>query len=88
MKLKRLSIFLVIIFLVSILPVNSHYRGNRIVQDDSFYSATVDYNLDFSICDVYKSLLTNRFINIIITYYILFAPLILTSKIPTRAPPQ
>ena len=88
MKLKRLSIFLVVIFLVSILPVHSHYRGNRIVQDDSFISATVDYNLDFSICDVYNSILPHRFINIIIIYYILFTSLFLAYKISTRAPPE
>ena len=88
MKLKRLSIFFVVIFLVSILPVTSHYREKRFVQDDSFISAPVDYNLDFSICDVYKSRLIHQFILIIILYNILFTSLILPYKFSTRAPPK
>lgn len=88
MKLNRLSIFLVFIFIVSILPFNSHCHENRFVQDDSFISAPIDYNLDFSICNVYKPRLIHKFILIIILYNILFTSLILPYKFSTRAPPK
>lgn len=87
MKLKRLSIFFVLIFLVFILSVNYHYRENRILQDDSLIFNTVDDNLDFSTCIICQDLLTCRFITTIIIAKILFEPRILTRKLFTRAPP-
>ena len=87
MKLKQLSIFIVFIFLVSILSVNYHHSENRIFQDDSLIFDTVDDNSDFSTCDIYQVLLNSRFITTIIKDKNLFTPRILTSKLFARAPP-
>ena len=87
MKLKRLSIFIVFIFLVSILSVNYHHREDRIFQDGSLFFDTVDDNSDISTCDIYKVLLSVRFIDIIIIEKKIFAPPILICKFITRAPP-
>jgi hypothetical protein len=87
LKLKRLSIFFVFIFLVSILFVNYHHRENRIFQDDSLIFDTVDDNSDFSTCDIYQVLLTARFISTIIIDKNLITPRILTCKFLIRAPP-
>ena len=87
MKLKRLSIFFVFIFLVSILSVNYHHRENRVFQDDSLIFDTVDDNSDFSTCDIYQVLLNSRFISPIIIDKNLIPPRILTCRFLTRAPP-
>ena len=87
MKLKRLSIFFVLIFLVSILSANYHHCENRIFQDDSLIFDTVDNNLDFSTCNICQVLLTCRFITSIIIAENLFTPHILTCKFFIRAPP-
>ena len=89
MKSKQLSIFIVIIFLGSILSVNyHHHRENRIFQDDSVIFDTIDDNSDFSTCDIYPVILNSLFIFIIIINKILFTPCILTCKFFTRAPPE
>jgi len=85
--LKRLSVFFVFIFLVSILSVNYHHSENRIFQDDSLIFDTVDDNSVFSTCDIYQVLLNPRFISAIIRDKNLIAPRILTCKFLTRAPP-
>jgi hypothetical protein len=87
LNLKRSSIFIVFIFLVSILSVNYHHRENRIFQDDSLIFDAVDDNSDFSTCDIDQVLLTSRFITTIIIGKNLFTPRNLTCKIFTRAPP-
>ena len=87
MKLKRLSVFFVFIFLVSILSVTYHHSENRIFQDDSLIFDIVDDNSVFSTCDIYRVLLTSRFISTIIIDKGLIAPGILTCRILTRAPP-
>ena len=85
--MKRFSIFIVFIFLVSILSVNYHHRENRIFQDDSLIFDTVDDNSCFSTCDIYQVLLTTQFISTIIIDKNFIAPRILTCKFLTRAPP-
>jgi len=85
--MKRLSIFFIFIFLVSILSVNYRHCENRIFHDDSLIFDTVDDNSDFSTCDIYQVLLTSRFIYPIIIDKHLFTPHILTYKIFPRAPP-
>jgi len=87
LKLKRLSIFFVFIFLVSILSVNYHHRENRIFQDDSLISDAVDDNSDFSTYDIYQVLLNSRFIAPIIIDKNLITPRILTCRFLARAPP-
>lgn len=90
MKSNQLSIFIVFIFLISILFVNypDHYRENRIFQDDTLIIDTIDDNSDFSTCEISQVILTTQFIFIIIIYKILFAPRVLTRKFFTRAPPE
>ena len=90
MKVKRLSIFLVFIFLISILPVNYNYHHdeNRIFQVNSLTNDTVDDNPDFSTCDIYQVLLNKGFISIIKISNDLFIPRISTCKFFTRAPPE
>jgi len=85
--LKRLSIFFVCIFLVSILSVNYHHHENRIFKHDSLFFDTVDDNSDFSTCDIYQVFLNARFIATIIIENKLFSPRILICKFFTRAPP-
>ena len=85
--MKRLSIFIVCVFLVSILSVNYHHREDRIFQNDSLFFDTVDDNSEFSTCDIYQVLLTSRFIATIIIEKKIFSPRILTCKFITRAPP-
>ena len=87
MKLKRLSVFFVFIFLVSILSVNYHPSENRIFQDDSLIFDTVDDNSVFSACDIYQVLLNPRFISTIKIDKNFITPRILTCRILTRAPP-
>jgi hypothetical protein len=90
MKSKQLSIFIVFIFLGTILSVNyhHHYRENRIFQDDSVIFDTIGDNSDFSTCDIYQIILNALCIFIIIIYKILFTPRFLTCKFFTRAPPE
>ena len=85
--MKRLSIFLVFIFLVSIFPVNYHHHECNIYQDDSPIFNTVNDNPDFLSGDIYQVLLNARFITTIIIAKKLFTPHILTCKFFTRAPP-
>ena len=85
--MKRLSIFIVFVFLVSIYSVNYHYSEDRIIQDDSLLFDTVDDNPDVSAIDIVKVPLTVRFVTIIIIEKKIFAPRILTCKFITRAPP-
>jgi len=87
LNLKRLSIFIVCVFLVSILSVNYHHREDRIFQNGSLFFDTFDDNSDFSTCDIYQVLLTSRFIATIIIEKKIFTPRILTCKFITRAPP-
>jgi hypothetical protein len=88
--MKRLSIFIVSIFLVSILFINyqHHHRENRIFQDDCFICCTVGANLDFSMCYIYPVLLNTLFTSIIIINKHLFSPRILPYRFFTRAPPE
>jgi hypothetical protein len=88
LKMKRLSVFFVFIFLVSILSVNYYYLENSIFQDDSLIFDTVDHNLDFSTFEIYQVLLNKRFISIIKISNNLFMPRISTCKFFTRAPPK
>ena len=85
--MKRLSIFIVFVFLVSIYSVNYHYSEDRIIQDDSLLFDTVDDNPDVSAIDIVKVHLTARFVTIIIIEKKIIAPHILTCKFITRAPP-
>ena len=87
MKLKRLSIFIVCVFLVSILSVNYYHCEDRIFQNGSLFFDTFDDNSDLSTCDIYQVLLTSRFIATIIIEKKIFTPRILTCKFITRAPP-
>ena len=88
--MKRLPIFLVFIFLVSILSIiyHHHHRENRIFRDDCFICCTVDANLDFSTCYIYPVLFNTLFTSIIIINKHLFSPRILPHRFFTRAPPE
>ena len=88
--MKRLSTFLVFIFLISILPINYiHHHENRIFQVNYLTIDTVDDNLDFSTCDIYQVLLTKLFISTIKISNNLFMPRISTCKFFfKRAPPE
>jgi hypothetical protein len=88
MKVKRLPIILVFIFLVSIVSVHYYHGENRNFQDDSFIVDTVDVNSDFSTSDTNQFFLSTQFIFIIIIYKNLFTPRISTCKFFTRAPPE
>ena len=88
LKMKRLSVFFVFIFLVSILSVNYHYLENSIFQDESLIFDTVDDNLDFSTSEIYQALLNKRFISTIKISNNLFLPLISICEFFTRAPPN
>ena len=85
--MKRLSIFIVFVFLVSIYSVNYHYSEDRIIQDDSLLFDTVDDNPDVSAIDIVKVPLAGRFGTIIIIEKKIIAPRILTCKFISRAPP-
>ena len=88
LKMKRLSVFFVFIFLVSILSVNYHHFENRIFQDKSLIFDTVDDNLDFSTFKICQSLLTFRFISTLIIAKKLFKPHISSFIFFTRDPPD
>jgi hypothetical protein len=85
--LKRLSIFIVFIFLVTILFVNYHHSEDKIIQDNSLFFDTVDDNPHISTNNIDKVLLTDRFVAIIIIEKKIFSPRILTCKFISRAPP-
>jgi len=87
LKLKRLSVFFVFIFLVCIFSVNYHHRDYRISQDNSIILDTVDDSSDFLTIDIYQVLLTPRFITPIIISAKLFTPYILNCNFFARAPP-
>jgi len=87
LKLKRLSIFIICAFIVSILSVNYDHREDRIFQNDSLFFDTFNDNSDFSTCDTYQVLLISRFIATIIIEKKIFTPRNLTCKFITRAPP-
>lgn len=85
--MKRLSIFIVIVFLVSIVSVNYHHSEDRIIQDDSLFFDTVDNKPDVSTSDIYEVPIIARFVAIIIIEKKIFTPRILTLKFISRAPP-
>jgi len=85
--MKRLSVFFVCIFLVSILSVNYHHLENGFFQNESFIFDTVDDNSDFSTYDIYQVFLNSRSIATIIIEKKLFTLPILTCRFSTRAPP-
>lgn len=85
--MKRLSIFIVFIFLVTILFVNYHHSEDKIIQDNSLFFDTVDDNPHISTNNIDKVLLTDRFVAIIIIEKKIFSPRILTCKFISRAPP-
>ena len=85
--MKRLSIFIVLVFLVSIISVNYHYSEDRIIQDNSLFFDTFDDTPDVSTGNIVKVPLTDRFVTIIIIEKKVFSPHILTCKFITRAPP-
>ena len=87
MKLKRLSIFIVSIFFVSILSVNYFHIENRIFQEDSLIVDIVDIDLDFSTSDLFQVPLTYRYVTSIIIPKDFSIPHILTFNFLTRAPP-
>jgi hypothetical protein len=89
MKVERLPIIFVLIFLLSILPVNYHHHyENWIFQVNSLTIDTVDDNPNFATRDTYQVLLNTLFISIIKTSYNLFVPRIFNCKLFTRAPPE
>ena len=88
MKVKRLPIIFVFIFLVSIFSVYYDNSENRSFQDDSFVVDTVDVNLYFSSCDAHQVFLSTQFIIIIIIYTNLLTSHIFTCKFFTRPPPE
>ena len=88
MKVKRLPIIFVFIFLISIFSVYYDHRENRNFQEDSFIVDTVDVNLYFSTCDAYQVSLSAQFIFIIIIYTILFTSHIFTCRFFIRPPPE
>ena len=85
--MKRLSIFIVSIFLVSILSVNYYQLENRIFQEDSLIVDIVDIDLDFSTCNVYQAPLTYRYVTSIIIPKDFSIPHVITFNFLTRAPP-
>ena len=85
--MKRLSIFIVLVFLVSIISVNYHHSEDRIIQDNSLFFYTADDIPDVSTGNIVKVPLTDRFVTIIVIEKKVFAPHILTCKFITRAPP-
>lgn len=88
MKVKRLPIILVFIFIVSIVSFHYHRRENRNFQGDSFIVDTVDANSVFSTCDTYQDFSSAQFIFIITIYKNLFTSRISILKFFTRAPPE
>ena len=71
--MKRLSIFIVLVFLVSIISVNYHHSEDRIIQDNSLFFDTVDDTPDVSTGNIVKVPLTDRFVAIIIIEKKVFA---------------
>ena len=82
--MKRSSVLIVLIFLVSILYVNHYKPKIRIFQEDPLI---FDIDLDFSTCDVCQVPLTYRYVTSIIIPKDFSKPLILTYKSNTRSPP-
>ena len=85
--MKRLSIFIILVFFVSIISVNYHHSEDRIIQNNSLFFDTVDDNPHISTNNIDKVLLTDRFVAIIIIEKKIFSPRILTCKFISRAPP-
>ena len=85
--LKRLSIFFIFIFFISILSVIYHHHEDGMPHDDCLVCSIVANNRTFLSQDTYQVLSDYRIISFVFIDKDLITPYTLTRTISARAPP-
>jgi hypothetical protein len=85
--LKRLSIFFVVIFFISILGVIYHHHEDGMPHDDYFICKIVTNNRIFLTQDTYQTFSNDSIISSVFIYEDFITPYTLTRTFSIRAPP-
>ena len=85
--LKRLSIFFIFIFFISILGVIYHHHEDGMPHDDCFICKIVANDRNFLIQDTYQTFSNNSIISSVFIYVDFTTPYILTQTFSIRASP-
>ena len=85
--LKRLSIFFIFIFFISILGVIYHHHEDGMPHDDCFICKIVTNNRIFLTQDTYQTFSNNCTISIVFIDQYFITPYTLTRTFSIRAPP-
>jgi len=86
-SLKRLSIFFILIFFISILGVIDHHHEDGMPHDDCFICKIVANNKTFLTQDTYQAFSNNCAISTVFIYKDFITPYTLTRTFSIRAPP-
>jgi len=86
-SLKRLSIFFILIFFISILGVIYHHHEDGMPHDDCFICKIVTNNKTFLAQDTYQTFSNDSIISSVFIYEHFITPYTLTRTFSIRAPP-
>ena len=86
-SLKRLSIFFILIFFISILGVIYHHHEDGMPHDDCFICKIVTNNRIFLTQDTYQTFSNDSIISIVFIDQYFITPYTLTRTFSIRAPP-
>ena len=86
-SLKRLSIFFIFIFFISILGVIYHHHEDGMPHDDCFICKIVTNNRTFLTQDTYQTFSNDSIISSVFIYKDFITPYTLTRTFSIRAPP-
>ena len=85
--LKRLSIFFILIFFISILGVIHHHHEDGMPHDDCFICSIVAHKRVFLTQDTYQTFSNDCAISTVFIYENFITPYTLTRTFSIRAPP-
>ena len=86
-SLKRLSIFFILIFFISILGVIYHHHEDGMPHDDCLVCCIVAHNSVFLTQDTYQVSSNDSIISSVFIYKDFITPYTLTRTLSIRAPP-
>ena len=86
--LKRLSIFFILIFFISILGVIYHHHEDGMPHDDCFICKIVTNNRTFLTQDTYQTFSNDSIISTVFIEQYSITPYTLTRTFSIRAPPK
>ena len=86
-SLKRLSIFFIFIFFISILGFIYHHHEDGMPHDDCFICSAIANNTAFLTQDTYQTFSNESIISSVFIYKDFITPYTLTRTFSIRAPP-